>query len=46
MAAGLAPISYASTIIGFISFAITLLTLAGMHCTFHSGSLWLFTSGP
>jgi hypothetical protein len=29
--AGLAPISVASIVIGFISFAITLLTLAGMH---------------
>jgi hypothetical protein len=29
--AGMAPISIALTVIGFISFAITLLTLAGMH---------------
>ena len=29
--AGLAPISVASIVIGFVSFAITLLTLAGMH---------------
>jgi len=30
MVQGLAPISFASAVVGFISFAITLLTLGGM----------------
>lgn len=40
--AALAPISVASTVVGFISFAITLLTLASMHLLPFGIPRWLF----
>jgi hypothetical protein len=40
--AGLAPISVASTVVGFISFVITLLTLASMHLLPFGIPRWLF----